>query len=129
LTTPPPRAAALASAALCSLPANDPLCASILRAHAHDGTVAEALSAGLHLPAGHSAPEAPAFPEDSLDMGARDAAVAPSGSDAAGLRLLQGRLQALAALQETLRAARGGRAGAAAKRPCTSSEDDFSVFD
>ena len=114
------RDAELASAALCSLPANEPLCqALVLARQAHGvGGLVHTLARGV----GVGVEEAHCAPRPA--EGADGAAVAADGAASA----LRARAHALDALATTLQRARAAQAaGGGADAPAA--QDAFSVFD
>lgn len=121
----PTRDEALVSAALCSLPANDPLGRALLLAAS--GQHSEALARGVGLPAhcAHAAPIPLALPsgrdEDTTSVLLADPAEASHA-------LLQPRVTALDALLTTLRRARAARVPRLAQ-VAPPADDAFSVFD
>ena len=129
----PSREESLVSAALCSLPANDPLGRALLLSM--PGQHVGALSRGITLPPEH----AHAAPRLSLDVGggaSRTPSGTPSGTLATMHPLLHTRASALEALLTTLRRARTERGahgalsshGQAASVP-PQTDDGFDVFD
>jgi hypothetical protein len=120
------RDAELASAALCSLPANEPLCqALVLARQAHGGgglvhTLARGVGVGVE--EAHCAPR-PA-------EGADGAAVAADGA-ASALRARAHALDALATTLQRARAAQEQAGGGVAGEPAAAAaaQDAFSVFD
>ena len=138
----PTREESLASAALCSLPANDPLGRALLLADA--GQRVEALSRGLDLPAeqAYAAPR-PTIQLDDESSAASSWAAHAQPSPSEVHTLLQSRVVALEALLTTWRRARSELAGpkqvslsgftemaeGGPAQPSNSANDDFSVFD
>ena len=139
----PTREEALVTAALCSLPANDPLGrALILSPHTQ---LTEALSRGVNLPPGyaHAAPLQPieAALEPPPSGEATTVGTGLAGKNATPHPLLRPRVAALAALLTTLQRAQAQRAAVVGSGPgvaprptaaaaAAATEDDpFSVFD
>ena len=113
LSRVPPREEALVSAALCSLPANDPLGRALLLSKA--GQHAEALALGVGLPAEH------AYATPPLDGGVSEEVNSMPPP-------LQPRVAALNALLTTLQRARATKSAAPAKSS-EAAADPFDVFD
>ena len=113
LSRVPPREEALVSAALCSLPANDPLGRALLLSKA--GQHAEALALGVGLPAEH------AYATPPLDGGVSEEVNSMPPP-------LQPRVAALNALLTTLQRARATKLAVPAKSS-EAAADPFDVFD
>jgi hypothetical protein len=132
LTKLPSRDEALVSAALCSLPANDPLCQALLLAHTRGGAqLSETLARGLSLPVEHafSGPPPPSHLGGIAPV-AGDSTAAPL-IHAQVSPLLKARVAGLDALLTTLRRVRAER-GTRCENPTTAggtADDPFAVFD
>lgn len=132
------RDADLASAALCSLPANDPLCQGLLLAHARGGKQLQTtLALGLSLPVtdAHCAPSR-AVAARTTAAADGDAEVGRAGGNPAPATL-KGRMAAYTALLTTLRRAQAAHGECGSKRPFAAPDrparagatDGFDVFD
>lgn len=128
-TTAPLREASLASAALCSLPANDPLCQALLLSHARGGKqLVHTLKLGLRLSTEAAAALSP-LPPDLLPISVLQSTVGSRRSGDLGpdgkhrlteelahgawmARLLRGRVQTHNALSLTLSRVQAARATA-----------------